>query len=215
MLSHMTGLARHTQLSMPIHDIWVLATLISSFGPSISNVTFDIQDFDNICAFDFDILHLRYPLSILKDGRRYSISKVSFFDIGGLVILVHLGFDIEYDIALSQCHSLQSRSSICPGSITPAPKSLSATYPGFMHPLFAQFHSLIHRDLTRTRKGPSIAPRPHVDFESLLPVPLSGLESAAAAGAASFGWKSIQFSRSSLPSIDGGRGSLAPGLLWN
>jgi hypothetical protein len=70
---------------------------------------------------------------------------------------------IVYDIAVIQCHSLRSGSSPCAGSITPAPKSLSATCPGFLHPLFAQIYSLLHRYLTR--RGPSIAPHPHVDFE--------------------------------------------------
>ncbi len=40
-----------------------------------------------------------------------------------------------------------------------ASKSLSATCPGFLHPLFAQFHRLLHRDLTRK------------DFEQLAPSP--------------------------------------------
>ena len=85
-----------------------------------------------------------------------------------------IGSDIVYDIAFTQleCHSLQSGSSLCPGDFTPAPKGLSATSPGFLHPLFAQFHSLIHRDLTR--KGPSIAPHPHVDFEQPAPSPVVG-----------------------------------------
>ncbi len=62
--------------------------------------------------------------------------------------VIHVGFNIEYDIAVSQCRSLRSRSSLCPGSITYVLKSLSATCPGFLHPLLAQFYSLIHKDLT-------------------------------------------------------------------
>jgi hypothetical protein len=106
-----------------------------------------------------------------------TISTVTLtFDIEGHVI--HIGFDIgyRYAISLSQYHSLRSRSSLCPGSITLAPKSLSATCPGFLlnpSPSFAQFHSsvlsLLHRDLTR--KGPSIAPHPHVEFEQPAPSP--------------------------------------------
>jgi hypothetical protein len=64
----------------------------------------------------------------------------------------------------------------CQVSRWPGPKILrvSATSwcPGFLHPLSAQFHSLIHRDLTR--KGPSIAPHPHVDFEKPAPSPAVG-----------------------------------------
>jgi hypothetical protein len=61
--------------------IWILATPISSVRPSISNVTFDIEDFDIVCSFDIDVLHLRY---------RILISKV--FDIEGLTVSL---FDIE------------------------------------------------------------------------------------------------------------------------
>ncbi len=63
----------------------------------------------------------------------YPISKVTLkFDIEGHVM--HIKFDIGYDIALSQYHSLQSRSSLCPGSITLAQKSFtgSATCPGIL-----------------------------------------------------------------------------------
>jgi hypothetical protein len=71
--------------------IWILATPISSVGPSISSVTFDIEDFDiedfdNECPYDIEVLHLRY---------RMSISKV--FDIEGLIIRYRRSqtFDIE------------------------------------------------------------------------------------------------------------------------
>ena len=40
---------------------------------------------------------------------------------------------------------------------------------GIPAPSFAKFYSLIHRDLTR--KGPSISPHPHVDFEQPAPGP--------------------------------------------
>ncbi len=103
----------------------------------------------------------------------YTISKVTLtFDIEGHVI--HIGFEIGYDIALRQ-YNLRSRSSLCPDSITLAPKSLSATCPGFMlnpAPSFAQFHSLLHRDLTR--KCPFIAPHSHDDFEQPVPSPTVG-----------------------------------------
>ncbi len=54
-------------------DIWILATPISSVGPSISSATFDFEDFDIECPFNIDVLHPAY--------RRYSISKVTLFDI--------------------------------------------------------------------------------------------------------------------------------------
>ncbi len=156
--------------------IWVLATPISSVGPSMSNITFDIEDFDIVCSFDIDVLHLRYRISISKafdiEGLiiryrtsitglpilwftdflvwclrywtnelryrmliSYTISKVTLtFEIGGHVI--HICFDIgHYIVALSQCNSLRSGSSLWPGTITPTPKSLSVTCPGFLHPL--------------------------------------------------------------------------------
>ena len=54
---------------------------ISSVGLSISNVTFDIEDFDIVCSFDVDVLHLRYRISISKVCDIYvhqpSISNVS------------------------------------------------------------------------------------------------------------------------------------------
>jgi hypothetical protein len=68
--------------------IWirVLATptRISSVGPSISSVMFDIKDFDIECPFDIDVLHLRM-----------SISKV--FDIEGIIMRYRRSqtFDIE------------------------------------------------------------------------------------------------------------------------
>ncbi len=56
-------------------NIWILATPISSVGPSLLSVTFDIEDFNIECSFNIDVLHLRY---------RMSISKV--FDIEGHII---------------------------------------------------------------------------------------------------------------------------------
>ncbi len=41
-------------------SLWILGTPILSVGPSISSVTFDIEDFDIECPFDIDVLHLRY-----------------------------------------------------------------------------------------------------------------------------------------------------------
>ncbi len=111
----------------------------------------------------------------------YTILKAFFtFDIEYKsfdIVQQNIGIDIVYDIAFTQCHSLRSGSSLCPGGITPVPKGLSATRPGFLHPLFAEFHSLIHRDLKR--KGPSIAPHPHVDnntvdFKQPAPSPVVG-----------------------------------------
>jgi hypothetical protein len=98
----------------------------------------------------------------------YTISKAFLaFDIEGQ----YRGrYRIRYNIHPS--HSLRSGSSLYLGGITPAPKGLSTTSPGFLHPLLAQFHSLIHRDLTR--KGPSIAPHPHIDFEQPAASPAIG-----------------------------------------
>jgi hypothetical protein len=58
--------------------ICILATpiMISSVGPSISNVTFDIEEIDIECSFDIDVLHLRYRMSISKVFDIESISKV-------------------------------------------------------------------------------------------------------------------------------------------
>jgi hypothetical protein len=128
----------------------------SRIGLSISKFhLFDIEhiSFDIVCRYR---IRYRRPYS-------HSISKVMLYNIG---------FKIVYDIASTQCHSLRSGSSLCPGGITPPPKSLSATSPGFLNHLFAKFHSLIHRDLSR--KGPSIAPHPHVDFEQTAPSPAVG-----------------------------------------
>jgi hypothetical protein len=76
-----------------LENIWILATPISSVGPSISNVTFDIKDSDIKCLFDIDVLHLRY---------RMSISKV--IDIEGIIIRYRQSqtFDIE-------CHGKDCR----------------------------------------------------------------------------------------------------------
>ncbi len=46
--------------------IWILGTPISSVGRSISNETFDIEDFDIECSFDIDVIYIRYRLSISK-----------------------------------------------------------------------------------------------------------------------------------------------------
>ncbi len=66
--------------------IWILATLISSVRLSISNVTFDIEDFDIVCSIQIDGLHFQY---------RMLISKV--FDIEGLIVLYRRSptFNIE------------------------------------------------------------------------------------------------------------------------
>jgi hypothetical protein len=115
--------------------------------------------------------------------KSYTMSKVTLtFHIEGHVI--HIGVDIGCDIALSQYYSLQSKSSLWPGSITlqVSLKSLSTTCSGFLldpAPSFTQFHSLLHRDLTRKlRKGPSIAPHAHVGFEPPAPSPTVRLEFA-------------------------------------
>jgi hypothetical protein len=100
-------------------------------------------------VIDIEVLCLRHRTIILRHRTMisYTKSKVTLtFDIEGHVI--HIGFEIVYDIALSQCHSLRSGSSLCAGSITRATKSLSTTCPGFLHPLFAQFYSLLRRYLS-------------------------------------------------------------------
>ncbi len=68
------GICRNIMLS-GYQIIWILATPISSVGPSISSETFDIQDFDIKCSFDIDVFYIRY---------RISISEV--FDIEGHTI---------------------------------------------------------------------------------------------------------------------------------
>jgi hypothetical protein len=82
-------------------------------------------------VFDIEQTHFRYRMLI-----SYTILKVALtFDNEGhwRVTVIHIGFNIGYDIALSQYHSLQSRRSLssCPGSIMLAPKCLSAMRPGF------------------------------------------------------------------------------------
>ncbi len=64
-----------TRRHSKVDNIWILATPISSIRPLIWNVTFDIEDFDIVCSFDIDVLHLQY---------RISISKA--FDIEGLIV---------------------------------------------------------------------------------------------------------------------------------
>ncbi len=144
-----------------------------SYAHSISTFfTFDIVYRYRRCliskvmnrVIDIEISCFQYRANILRSRIliSYTISKVTLtFDFECHVI--HIGFHIVYDIAPSQCHSQRSGSSLCAGCITPASKSLSATCPRFLHPLFAQLFSLFHRDLTR--KGLSIPPHSHVDFE--------------------------------------------------
>ncbi len=181
-------------------NIWtrILATPISSVGPSISNVTSDIEDFDIECSFDIrvDVLHLQVRISISKvfdimiegliiryEGHQPLILKVMnrvaacrhrgfmplILNKHLLILYVDIVCDIEGHVIT---YRVQYRIRYSPGSITPAPKSLSATCPGFLHPRFAQVHSLIHRDLTR--KCPSIASHPHVDFKKPAPSPTVG-----------------------------------------
>ncbi len=44
--------------------IWNLDTPISSVRRSMSNVIFDIEDFDIECSFDIDVFYIRYRISI-------------------------------------------------------------------------------------------------------------------------------------------------------
>jgi hypothetical protein len=125
----------------------------------------------------FDIEHNDSSIMIrYRALTSYTISKAFFtFDVeykSFNIAQLNIGIDIVYDVAFIQWHSLRSGSSRCPGGFTSAAKSLSAaaTSPGFLHPLLAEFHSLIHRDLTRKR--PSIAPHPHVDFKQPAPSPV-------------------------------------------
>jgi hypothetical protein len=53
------GLGRHCK-----DNIWILGTPISIVGQSISNDTFDIEDFDIECVFDIDVFIIRYRISI-------------------------------------------------------------------------------------------------------------------------------------------------------
>jgi hypothetical protein len=56
---------------------------ISSVGPSISSVTFDIEE----CSIDIDVLHLRYRMSISKvldmEGHIIRYRRLQTFDIEG------------------------------------------------------------------------------------------------------------------------------------
>ncbi len=54
---------------------------ISRVGPSISSVTFDIEDFDIECSFDIDV----FTFDIVYRYRRYSISTL--FDIEGDILV--------------------------------------------------------------------------------------------------------------------------------
>jgi hypothetical protein len=82
------------------HVIWILVTPISSVGPSISNVTFDIEDSDIVCLFDIDVLHLRIALISYIDikGVRYRRSdhqpSISNVITGSLISRFH-DCDIE------------------------------------------------------------------------------------------------------------------------
>ncbi len=66
--------------------IWILGTPISSVGPSISNETFDIEDFDIECSFDIDVFYIRY---------RISISKVFDIELEGHLIRYRRGHTID------------------------------------------------------------------------------------------------------------------------
>ncbi len=69
----------------PHWAIWILqvAIPISSVRPSISSVTFDIEDFDIECPYDIEVLHLRVRISYVDIDM--SISKVTVIDIEGLI----------------------------------------------------------------------------------------------------------------------------------
>jgi hypothetical protein len=144
---------------------------------SISKVkNVDIEGHEQGCRYQSFVSSIPNIMIRYRALISYTISKAFFtFDIEYKSFDIeqkNIGIDIVYDIAFTRCHSLRSGSSLCPGGFTPAPKSRCATSPGFMHPLLAEFHSLIHRDLTRKR--PSIAPHPHVDFEQAAPSPVVG-----------------------------------------
>jgi hypothetical protein len=112
---------------------------------------------NRVADIEVSVLRCRtntFRFSMLKS---YTILKVTLtFDIEGHVI--HIGFDIGYYIALSQYYSLRSRQAL-------SRLSRRVSAPRALRPLFAQFHSLLQRYLTR--KGPSIAPH-HANVE---PVP--------------------------------------------
>jgi hypothetical protein len=97
----------------------------------------------------------------------------SFWRSTSKVMSQHIGFDIVYDIAFTQCHSQRSGSSLCPGTITPAPKSLRATRPGFMHPLFPQLDPQ-RIDEERSFHSATSTCWSHVDFKKPAPCPTVG-----------------------------------------
>jgi hypothetical protein len=162
----------HTSLPRPLYTMTgnsgfpFMLIRYRRFAPSISYTDYLLNDIKGVryrrlhCSIS-EVNNLQYRISItgsaisrFHDYRcwtntlryrmliSYTISKVTLtLDIEGYVI--HIRFDIGYDVALSQ-YSLRSRSSLCPGSITLASKSPSATCPGFLlNPAlsFAQFYS--------------------------------------------------------------------------
>jgi hypothetical protein len=66
--------------------IYILATPIPSVGPSISNVTFDIEDFNIVCSININVLRLRYCMAISKvfdiiEGLMVRYQRSPTFDI--------------------------------------------------------------------------------------------------------------------------------------
>jgi hypothetical protein len=105
------------------------------------------------------------PLHAEQDAR---VGLIFYIEDHDHVLTLNIGYNMTgYYIGYCQWHLLQSRGPLFPGFHTmPATKSLGTTCPGFLHPLFVQ---LLQRALTR--KVPSMAPHPHVDFEQPAPSP--------------------------------------------
>ncbi len=150
---------------------------------SISKVTlFDIEGDKPLISkvmnmvVDIEVSSVRYRLYIDRYCNNcmlisYTMLKVFLaFEIEGYVTQYRVRYRIRY--------------SIHPMSFTaerklPLPRLHHAGAEGSQRhepwtraPSFAELCSLIHRDLTR--KSPSIAPHPHVDFEQPAPSPAVG-----------------------------------------
>jgi hypothetical protein len=143
--------------------------------PSISKVTNRVVDIEVSC------LQYRLYINWYRMLISYTISKVFLtFDIKVYVRKYLDRYRIRYSIH-PMSFTAEWKAPEAPFQVAQAASRRRrrvsvprALVPGFLHPLFAEFkfHSLIHRDLTR--KGPSIAPHPRVDFEKPAPSPAVG-----------------------------------------
>jgi hypothetical protein len=125
---------------------------------SISNVKNRVTDMEVSCLRYHDWTNtLQYRMLI-----SFTISKVTLtFVIKGHVITYLVQYRIQYSI--QPMPFTAERKLPLPRFYHSCAERHVPWIPAESCTLFAQFHSLIHRDLTR--KGPSIVSHPHVDFE--------------------------------------------------